>query len=145
MRCSSSTPAAGPSKTSQPNEERLGLARGLAVVAAGAAPLAPDPFGRLCPATTAEHVLQRADARTATTDAVAEKSVGDCRAGSLVTTDISQPCPDSGLVEPDMPKIRARFNPWKTRQHFRFKKKSQETESKEQQGSSSAPAIVTMD
>ena len=91
-----------------------------------------DPFGRLCPAATAEHVLQRADARTAATDAMAEKGPGDRRPDSLGTTDVFQPCPGSGLVEPDMPKIRTRFTPWEIGQYCRFRKKLQETERKEQ-------------
>ena len=98
----------------------------------------------LHPAATAEHVLQRADARSAAVDAMAEKGAGDRRAGSFGSAVDFQPCPGSGLVGPEMPEIRARLTPGKTTRNCAFGKNGLETASKEQQGGQSAPAIVTM-
>ena len=98
----------------------------------------------LHPAATAEHVLQRADARSAAVDAMAEKGAGDRRAGSFGPAVVFQPCPGSGLVGPEMPEIRARLTPGNIRQNCAFEKNGLETASKQQQGGQSAPAIVTM-
>lgn len=56
--------------------------------AAGTAKLGSDFFDRQSPASTTKHVLQLADARIAATDAVAEKGIGDLRAGSLGAADV---------------------------------------------------------
>ena len=122
----------------------MGLARSLAAVPAGAAPLDSDPLDRLRPATTAEHVLQRTAARSAQTDTMAEKGAGDRRAGSLGSATVFGPSPGSRLVEPDMPEIRTLFSPGKFRRNRPFGEKRLETAIKEQQGGQSAPAIVTM-
>ena len=83
----------------------MGLARSLAVVPAGATSLGSDYLGRLRPSATDEHVMQRADIRSAAVDAMAEKGAGNRRAGALGPAVVFQPCPGSGLVEPDMPEI----------------------------------------
>jgi len=75
---------------------------------------------------------------------MAEKGAGNREAGTLGPAVVFQPCPGSGLVEPEMPKIRARLVPGKTRRNCAFGKKRLETASKEQQGGQFAPAIVTM-
>ncbi len=75
---------------------------------------------------------------------MAEKGAGDRRASSPGPAAAFQPCPGSGLVEPDMSEIRARFSLGKIRRNRPFGKKRLETAIKEQQGGQSAPAIVTM-
>lgn len=120
MRCEGLRPPPGHRRPLQPDEKRLGLARGLAAIPVSAASRCPNSFGCLPPAATAGHLLQRADARSAAVDAMAKKGTGDCRAGPLRLTVVLQPCPGARLVDPDMPEIRAQLTPWNTRQYRLF-------------------------
>lgn len=89
-------------------------------------------------------LLQRAAARPAQTDTMAEKGTGDSRAGASRPAVVFRPCPGSGLVGSDMPEIRAQCNPSKTRRNRPSCENRLETAIKEQRGSQSAPAIMTM-
>ena len=90
----------------QSNEEQMGMARNLATIKASSASVDTNPVAGLCLAATSGNVLRRPGEKYDEFNTLEKGKSGDRRQGAVGIAEHFRQCSDSGMVEPEMQKIR---------------------------------------